>query len=67
VKPIERLEQAAEEKYGKASAVSINRAGDEWVARVWDAKGGEVAVNRSTDKVGAIMGLVRRLNQEESS
>lgn len=61
MKPIERLERIAEDKYGMSAAVSVNYEGDGWTARVWNAKGYEVETNRSQRKVEAIMGLVRRL------
>lgn len=61
MKPIERLEQVAEEKYGKAAAVSVNYEDDKWIARVWDAKGYVLEANRAFFKVEAVMGLVRRL------
>lgn len=41
--PLERLEDMADARYGRGSAISVDREKGEVVVRVWDARGAEVA------------------------
>lgn len=64
--PLERLEELATEIHGRGTAISTDLEGTWWIARVWSAKGVELAAFKTLGtKSSAVEGLRQQLIARE--